>query len=256
MIETPPAAEPLSTNSISSTQDSVYPAAHVPVTWKSLNLRGKLIYPSRTGEGNSLTGNIRMLDLGTGSLYTLLGAPGGWIYYVTISPDAKWLVLSYSPPADPNSSSNRILYIMPSDGSSAPRPLFEAPTADDHYTQAEWSADGKNIYYVHYNHNEAGGQSNEVYEIYRMAYPAGTPVRIADHAFWPRLSSDSTRLVYVSLDPASGKNELVLAGADGSGPRRTSRIGLNAWREFKSPGLTTSLRIGGPCPLAGERLRV
>ena len=49
-----------------------------------------------------------------------------------------------------------------------------------------------------------------------MAYPNGPSEKIADHAFWPRLSSDSTRLVYISLDPVTGSNELVIANADGS----------------------------------------
>jgi len=52
-----------------------------------------------------------------------------------------------------------------------------------------------------------------------MSYPDGQPEKIADHAFWPRISSDSTRLVYVSLDPVTGSNELVIANADGSNPQ-------------------------------------
>ena len=52
-----------------------------------------------------------------------------------------------------------------------------------------------------------------------MSYPNGAPEKIADHAFWPRLSSDSTRLLYVSLDPVSGRNELFQANADGSNPQ-------------------------------------
>lgn len=50
---------------------------------------------------------------------------------------------------------------------------------------------------------------------------------IVDHAFWPRISSDSSKLVYVSLVPVSGLNELFIANADGSNSRKVSFSG--AW---------------------------
>jgi Tol biopolymer transport system component len=53
-----------------------------------------------------------------------------------------------------------------------------------------------------------------------MSYPQGQTEKIADNAFWPRISSDSTRLVYVSIHPDSGKNELYVANADGSDAQR------------------------------------
>src|SRR5262249_1576130 len=156
-----------------------------------------------TDEANSIA-NVRMLDLATGDMATIFSAPGGWVYYATISPDAKWLVMSYTPPTEGNSLSNRILYIMPLNGTNPPQSLFEPPTPDDHYIQVEWSPDGKYIYYVHYNHNEAGGGFYDVYHVFRMTYPNGKAEKILDRAYWPRLSSDSSQLVYVSLDPDSG----------------------------------------------------
>lgn len=60
---------------------------------------------------------------------------------------------------------------------------------------------------------------NPPYDIFRMAYPDGQPEKIDDHAFWPRITSDSSMLVYISLDPVTGSNELVIANADGSNPR-------------------------------------
>jgi Tol biopolymer transport system component len=58
-----------------------------------------------------------------------------------------------------------------------------------------------------------------------MKYPEGQIEKIADHAFWPRLSSDSSKLVYVFVEPDSGKNELFVANADGSDPRRVDLSG-------------------------------
>ena len=48
-----------------------------------------------------------------------------------------------------------------------------------------------------------------------MAYPDGKPEKIADQAFWPRLSKDGSRLAYITSDIHSGKNKLVLADPDG-----------------------------------------
>src|SRR5258706_16034607 len=54
----------------------------------------------------------------------------------------------------------------------------------------------------------------------RMIYPDGKPEKVVDHAYWPRLSDDGTRLVYVSIDPATGANSLFFANVDGTNPRQ------------------------------------
>lgn len=149
-----------------------------------------------------------------------------WVFYVTVSPDAKQLVMSYIPPSQGTTSSNRALYIMPLGGTAPPLLLFSPPAPEDHYVQAEWSPDGKYIYYAHYNNNDPfDAQLNPAYDIFRMSYPDGQVEKIVDHGFWPRISSDSTRLVYVSIEPISGLNELFVANADGSNPQRISLSG-------------------------------
>jgi WD40 repeat protein len=191
----------------------------VPITWSALNLTGSLVYISPPSAGDvSFFISIERLDLTTGEITPIFTTSGDdWIYYVTISPDAGQLVMSYIPPSQGTSLPSRALYIMSLDGTTPPQPLFPPPTLDDHYVQAEWSPDGKYIYYAHYNSNDPfDAQLNPAYDIFRMSYPDGQPEKIADHAFWPRISSDSTRLVYVSLDPVTGSNELVIANADGS----------------------------------------
>jgi Tol biopolymer transport system component len=190
----------------------------VPITWASLNLVGRLIYISADTLDNNASPGIQVLDLATGEVSTIFRAPeGAWIFYVTISPDAKQLVLSYISPSQPGSPSNRAIYIMPLDETERPRLLITPPTPADHYTQAEWSPDGKNIYYAHYNSNDPfDAQLNPAYDIFRMSYPDGKAEKIVDHGFWPRISSDAAQLVYVSIDPVSGKNELYVANIDGS----------------------------------------
>jgi Tol biopolymer transport system component len=203
---------------------SIFPTTQLPVKWAGLNLTGKLVYTSSSNDQPPVT-KIEVLDLKTGDLASISSASTGWIYYAAVSPDGRTLALSYAPAAQPNSSPNRSLYGIPLDKVAAPQPLFVPPTPDDHYTQVEWSPDGRYIYFVHYNHNDSGGQFYEVYQIYRMAYPNGTPEKIIDRAYWPRLSSDGTRLVYVTLDPASGLNELFTASADGSNPEKIAFSG-------------------------------
>jgi Tol biopolymer transport system component len=204
---------------------SIFPVTQVSVTWSHLNLTGKLVYLSSTMEGGKLTGNVQMLDLVTGQAGTIFSLPSGWTYYATISPDAKTLVMSYAPPSQSNSSPGRSLYVIPLDASTEVQPLFTQPTPDDHYTQVEWSPDGEYLYYVHYNSQmQPAGQLDPVYDILRMRYPDGQPEKIADHAFWPRVSSDSSKLVYIFVDPDTARNELFVANADGSDPQR---VGLS-----------------------------
>jgi len=202
--------------------------ATIPVTWSALNLTGNLVYISPPVTGDvSFYINIEKLDLRTGEITPIFTTSGeDWIFYMSVSPDAKQLVMSYIPPAQSGPVLNRALYILPLDASVPPQMLFPAPTPDDHYVQAEWSPDGKYIYYAHYNNtDQPAGQPYPAYDIFRMAYPNGGHEKIADHAFWPRLSSDSTNLVYVSLDPVNGRNELFQANADGSNPQRVAFSG-------------------------------
>ena len=201
---------------------SIFPATHVPVTWADSNLSGKLVYLSSSMEKNVLIASVQLLDLSTGNISVIFRAsPGAWIYYVAISPDRQQLVMSYEPAPQPDSASNRMLYSMPLDASASPQALLTPPTSDDHYTQVEWSPDGKYLYYVHYNHEtQEQGQFYETYEIFRMSYPNGKPEKIIDRAFWPRVSADSSKLAYVSLDPVSGLNELFIANANGSNSQK------------------------------------
>ena len=204
---------------------SLFPATQMPVTWEHLNLKGKLIYiSSSTGVEPTIT-NVQLLDLETGEVKTIFNSSAGWIFYATVSSEAGKLAFSYLPPTQSNSSSNRSLYVKPLDAVAQPQPLFVPPTLDDHYTQVEWSPDGKYLTFVHYNHNESGGQFYEVYEIFRMSYPNGTPEKILDRAYWPHVSADGTKLVYVTLDPASGLNELWTANADGSNAQKVNFSG-------------------------------
>jgi Tol biopolymer transport system component len=160
---------------------------------------------------------VQSLNLVSGEVNTIFDAPqDSWIYYITVSPDNTQLLMSYSPPQVDNKP-DQDLYIMPLDGSQPPRLLFTPPTKEDDYTEVEWSPDGKYIYFTHVNSHVPlePGQVYPLYEIYRMALPEGQPEKIAEKAYWPRLSPDSSSMAYVSVDPFSLQNKLYVADADG-----------------------------------------
>jgi Tol biopolymer transport system component len=198
------------------------PVKEIPVTWADLHLTGRLVYIYFDSSDFTATPSIRSLDLVTGSVTTLFQVPsGGWVYYLSASPDGKNLVISYIPPADGAAGASQALYVMPSDGSAAPQLLRMPPTPGDQYIQVEWSPDGKYIYYVHINQKIAfeQGQISPVHTLFRISYPDGTEEKVADNAFWPRPSPDASRIIYVSNDPFQKENLLFIANADGSDPR-------------------------------------
>jgi Tol biopolymer transport system component len=129
----------------------------------------------------------------------------------------------------PGSDSGTGVYILSLVEAAVPQILVEPPTTSDRYIQVEWSPDGKSLYLVHYNHaNQPPNELYPAYQISRMAYPGGQTKPILEHAFWPRLSADSTRLVYITIDPGTGLNKLFLADADGSDSQEIQMSGLPA----------------------------
>jgi len=129
------------------------PRTQIPVTWANLHLTGKLVYAMGTVEDNNYRIRVQILDLVTGEVSIVYTVPiNGWIYYVSVSPDSKQLIMSYSPPPGENPAVVQALYIMPLDGSKPPELLFTPRIKEDQYMQAEWSPDGKYIYYTHVNY--------------------------------------------------------------------------------------------------------
>lgn len=192
-------------------------SAKIPVTWESLKLSGKLVYGLGALDKNDYIAQIQVLDLVTGDMTVLYKAmPDVGIYYVSVSPDSKQIVMSYSPPLQSDPRVVQALYVMPLDSSQPPELLFTPPTREDQYTQVEWSPDGKYIYYTFVNHIITDpNRLYPFYKIFRMEYPGGQPELIAEAAYWPRLSPDSSRLVYVSAHPATGEHQLKIADPDG-----------------------------------------
>lgn len=209
------------------------PTSSIPVTWSSLQLTGTLVYMTSAQTQNSLTQSIQALDLTSGNVTTIFQSQNGsWIDFVSVSPDIKQLIMAYLPPRANNSSggnSQQGLYTMPLDGSQPPQLLFTPPSSGLQYYEPVWSPDGKYVYYAQVDYNappKLPGQHFAYYEIYRMAYPGGQPQKIADQAYWPRLSGDGARLAFVTLSPVDGTNQLFVANADGTGAYQVQLTGL------------------------------
>jgi Tol biopolymer transport system component len=230
---------------------------NIPVTWGSLNLTGRLIYLVANFKGKSspkggLGIDVKSLNLSTGNVTTIYEtALGDWIRSIAVAPNLKDLVISYSPSPDAPFAGKEELYIMPLDGSQPPRPLFAPPSEKDQYYQPDWSPDGKYIYFTH-----ANDQSTTTYEIMRLAYPDGKLEQVVRQTYWPSISNAGSRLVYVSIDPASGANGLFIANADGTDARPVPLLG-SAWINnfIDTPILLPdgqTILFSAPIPLQGS----
>lgn len=189
----------------------------IPVTWEHLNLTGKLVYINGIAVDDIFSLQIQVLDLVTGEVNTVFNAPKySWIYYISVSSDYKQVLMSYSPPPGDNPVDQDI-YVMPIDGSEAPQLLFPPPSKEDDYIEAEPSPDGKYVYFTQVNFQipPQEGQVYPFYTIYRMALPDGPHEKVVEKAYWPRISPDSSKITYVSVDLFSTGNKLYIADSDG-----------------------------------------
>jgi Tol biopolymer transport system component len=187
----------------------------IPVTWGPLNLKGRLFFLAGVVQAAYLLINVESLDLLTGDLTTIFQTPvDAWIDAEAVSPDGRTLIIAYEPPVGTNFGGQDALYTLPPQGGGAPKLLFTPASNKDRYYQPAWSADGHYLYFTHVNYGTATH-----YEIMRMAYPDGTPEKVADGGYWPSISTDGQDLVYVSIDPETGKNGLFTERADGTQAR-------------------------------------
>ena len=228
-VEQPSVVTPASTPESSSptlsgegsSQTNIVTTSQVPVTWGDLNLKGKLVYINGSVTNDVFSLQIQVLNLVTGEVRTIFDAPKySWIYYVTVSPDNTQVLMTYSPPPADNEPPDQNIYIMPLDGSQPPKLLFTPPAKEDDYVEVEWSPDGKYIYFTHVNFQitPQPDQIYPLYEIYRMTFPDGKPERVAEKAFWPRVSSDSSHIAYISVDLFLRENKIYIADSNGKNP--------------------------------------
>jgi Tol biopolymer transport system component len=82
-----------------------------------------------------------------------------------------------------------------------------------------WSPDGRFVYFARLDRRPILGSNPEQfdigYNVERAAYPDGQPEVVVADAFFPRLSADGQRLVYVAVDPQTFANALYVSDTNG-----------------------------------------
>ncbi len=218
------------------------PTRQIPVTWSALNLRGRLVYNSARYVGDRLVAGIEALDLASGTITTIFQAPPEtWTDHLSVSPDGKRALITYVPPRDQTLPGQQSIFSLPLDGSAQPSPFVKPTSASEQYYHAIWSPDGRAVYYSAGDPSAAPrlpGQQFPNYDIFRMNVADGKTTKIAENAYWPRLSADGSKLAYVTLDPLTGTNKLYVAAADGSQARQVTLSGLNVPQIIDSPLFT------------------
>jgi Tol biopolymer transport system component len=190
-------------------------ANSIPVNWRALSLNGQLIMILPTANGT----NIAKLDLVSGAIKTLFQAPQQALLNTALaSPDGKQILLVYAPPvSSANQQTYTSLYLMPADGSGAPKPIFPSPSSTDAFFAPAWAPDGNSIYTSHFIQGTGDENSPNQFAIERVTLD-GKMSRVLGNAEWPRISPDGTKLSFVSATPDTTNNELYMANIDGSQP--------------------------------------
>jgi WD40 repeat protein len=180
----------------------------------SLGLSGTIIYNSSTVKNNQLLNTVEAQHLADEGRQTIFeGPPDAWLDAAVVSSDNQKIIIAYAPPPAAANQWQEALYLIPMDGSQPPQLLFPPASATEQYFQPQWSPDGQYIYFVHANY-----ETGQPMEIMRMRYPSGQPQVLATDSYWPRLSADGSRLVYVNIAPGSRVNRLMVAHPDGTDP--------------------------------------
>lgn len=182
---------------------------------KSTGLSGSLYFVHYRQIGNQLMA----LDLASGQMRTIFsGADHSWLAAADVSPDGKQALLAYAPPppAGQVQLANTDLMLMPLDGSSAPKALLTRTAPNESFLHPDWAPDGQSFYYTHNVPTKA--ERSGILSQIEHNQPGGQAQVLIQHALWPRVSPDGTKVAYLSEVQFTSDNELYLMNADGSNP--------------------------------------
>jgi Tol biopolymer transport system component len=106
---------------------------------------------------------------------------------------------------------------MPASGPAEPTLFHSGATSEESYTTPFWSADGAMLYFGHSTFEPTTGAYS--YWLERMDLQSGEITQVAENAFFPRLVSDGSKLIYLRMVPVTSIGDVVLSDPDGSNPQ-------------------------------------
>ncbi len=159
------------------------------------------------------------MDVATKDVTTLFVTPdNGWLAFSDAAPDESQILLAYAPPppAGEIQFGYTNLYTGLLEETITPRMLANELGEGETRFEPTWSADGRYVYYVHVQPDENDSGFSATME--RLDNETGEVIFIASDAIWPRQSPTGAKLAYVTVDPNTAVQELILADADGGNP--------------------------------------
>jgi Tol biopolymer transport system component len=178
-------------------------------------LAGRLVLIEYNETGNKLID----LNLQSGEIRTLfIAPPNSWLSSALVSPDEQQILLVYAPPLSDNTPQFGYsdLYLLPYDGSSQPKPFVTRKDPKESFFFPAWAPDGQSVYLTHLYRIDPNSQVPAYQNDIESVTLNGETKKIIDHALWPALSADGTRLSYLNVDPITFGNDLYLANPDGT----------------------------------------
>ncbi len=220
----PPTSQPVTP---AEPRDATGPAPSPGVAdaaaWSRLGLNGRILVAQTTR-------GVWLLDLVSGETRNVYSPPDlatEWVNMAALAPDGRTIVMAFAPLPPPGQVQfgYTALYLLDLADPSSLRPLLERKDERESYFTPSWSPDGRYIYYSHLeriaNPSNATETVSYQYSVERVSYPDGQVEVLVPGAYWPRVSPDGARIVYVSIDPvALSDSGLYIADADGQNPIR------------------------------------
>jgi Tol biopolymer transport system component len=198
------------------------------VAWSALGLSGKILVAQATR-------GVWLLDLASGVARTVYSPPDlstEWVNMAALAPDSQTVVMAFAPLPSPGQVQfgYTALYLLDLADPASLRPLLERKDERESYFTPSWSPDGRYIYYSHLERIANPANATETvsyqYSVERVSYSDGQVEVLVPGAYWPRVSADGTRIVFVTIDPVTLTDSgLFIADADGQNPIRVLEAG-------------------------------
>jgi Tol biopolymer transport system component len=178
-------------------------------------LAGRLVLIKFGQGGNRLV----ELNLHSGEIKTLFQAPeNSWLAAAVVSPDSRQILLAYAPPppgSEPQYGYSD-LYLLPYDGTSQPKPFLTRKDPDESFFFPTWAPDGQSVFFTHLRRIDPNSEIPAYQNDVETATLNGETKTIIEHALWPAISPDGSKLSFLYADPTTFGNDLYIANPDGT----------------------------------------